>query len=81
MEKIKDLIERYRIKAKIFLDENIKAFIITSNSNWNYCDILFVSDNSIYIQHFAGKRIMQKERIFYTDIIKFEEYKEKEDGR
>ena len=76
MEMVKDKVERYREKAQIFLDEDIRAFIITENGDWNYCDIVLVTDKYVYVEHFAGNRNGTKDRIFFIDILKFDEYKE-----
>lgn len=76
METVKDKVERYRLKAEIFLDENIPAFIITINGDWNFCSIQKVNKHSIEVSHFAGKREGQTQRIIFIDIIQFDEYQE-----
>lgn len=76
---IQDKIERLRAKADIFLKDNLKAFIIDTAENYYFCYIVFVGHNSIYVQHFDGKKKGENERIFYPDIIRFDEYKEKEE--
>jgi len=72
------MIKRFKEKAQIFLDEDIRAFIITSDGDWNYCDIIVVGEKFCYVEHFGGHKIGTKQRIFYVDIIKFDEFKEKE---
>ena len=79
MVKIKDMEERFKAKAEIFLRNNIKAFIVDVFDNYYFCEILFVDDDSIHVQHFTGKKQSEKERIFYPDIIRFEEYKNEGD--
>lgn len=74
MVKTKELVERFKEKADIFLDEDIRAFIVTVNGDWHYCDVILVTDKYIYVKHFSGKKAGQKERIFFVDILKFEEY-------
>ena len=78
METVKDKIERLKGKAEIFLKNNTKAFIVDTIDNYYFCDILLVGEDYLYVQHFTGKKKGEKERIVWFDIIKFEEYQEKE---
>ena len=73
-ESIKKEIERYKIKAELFLKDNIKAFIKDTSDNYYFCHIIFAGEDCIHVQHFKGKKKLEKERIFYVDIIKFVEY-------
>lgn len=75
MVNVKDMAERMKAKAEIFLNNNLKAFIVDVYDNYYFCEILFIGEDSIHVQHFTGKKKFEKERIFYPDIIKFEEYK------
>ena len=75
---MKERIERIKAKAEIFLKDNIKTFIVDTSDNYYFCYILLVGDNSIHVQHFTGKKMYEKVRIFYPDILKLEEYKENE---
>jgi len=77
---LRDKIERFKIKAEGFLKDNIKAFIVDINDTYYFCDILFVGDTYLIIQNFKGIRKYEKERLFWADIVKFEEYKEKGEG-
>jgi len=77
-ENIKDKIERFKAKAEIFLKNNTKAFIVDLNDNYYFCDILLIGEDYLYVQHFTGKKKCEKERILWYDIIKFEEYEERE---
>lgn len=76
---LRQTIERFKIKAEDFLNNNIKAFIIDTNNTYYFCNIVFVGDEGVYVQNFKGVREGQKERIFWADIIKFKGYKNKED--
>ena len=76
---IKEKVERLRAKAEIFLADNLKAFIIDTSDNYYFCEIIFVGENCIHVQHFTGKKKFEKDRIFYPDIIKFEEYEKREE--
>lgn len=76
---IRKTIERFKIKAEDFLNNNIRAFIIDVHDTYYFCDIILVGDEGIYIQNFKGFREGEKQRIFWADIVKFEEYKDKEE--
>lgn len=76
---IRETIERFKIKAEDFLNNNIRAFIIDVNDTYYFCDIVLVGDEGVYIQNFKGVREGEKQRIFWADIVKFEGYKEKEE--
>jgi hypothetical protein len=72
---IRNNIERFKIKAEGFLKDNIKAFIVDINNSYHFCNITQVNSNDLYILNFAGKKINEEEKLFWADIIKFEEYK------
>ena len=77
MLKVKDMDERMKAKAEIFLKNSIKAFIVDVYDNYYFCDILLVGEDYLYVKHFTGKKKGEKERIVWFDIIKFEEYQER----
>jgi len=79
MEKVKDKVERFKGKAEIFLKNNTRAFIVDTANDYYFCYILIIGEDYLYIQHFTGKKKLEKERILWFDIIKFEEYEEKND--
>ena len=79
MEKIKEMIERYKVKAELFLENDIKAYIVDLSGNYYFCEMLFVGDNAILVLNFAGHRKGENTRIYYTDIIKFEEYRKEDE--
>jgi hypothetical protein len=78
MENAKEMVERFKGKAEVFLKNNTPAFIIDTANNYYFCHILVVGEDYLYIQHFTGKKKSEKERILWYDIIKFEEYEEME---
>jgi|6_EtaG_2_1085325.scaffolds.fasta_scaffold03328_9 hypothetical protein len=80
-ENLKQKIERFKAKAKIFLAENLKTFIEDINGDYYFCKILKVNDNYFVVKSFAGKRMREMDRIFFVDIIRFEEYEELEEGK
>ena len=75
---IRDKIDRFRIKAEEFLEENIKVFIRDTKDNYYFCDILFVGQNYLLVQDFKGSRKAEKSRIWWADVIQLEPYKKKE---
>ncbi len=77
INELRDKIERFKIKAENFLNNNIKAFIIDANNTYYFCDIIFVGEEGVHIRNFKGPRKHEKERIFWEDVNKFEEYKER----
>lgn len=76
---IREKIERFKIKAEDFLKTNTRAFIIDVNNTYYFCDIIVVGEEGVYVQNFKGPREMEKERIFWADIVKFEGYRDKEE--
>lgn len=75
---IKDKVERFKAKADIFLVKDIKAFIVDSENNYYFCDLVFSGDVYIEVIGFAGRRNGQRDKIFFVDILRFEEYEELE---
>lgn len=75
---LREKIERWKIKAEGFLKNNTKAFIVDLNDTYYFCHIVFVGEDCIHVQHFEGSKKFEKERIYWADVIKFEEYKERE---
>ena len=74
---LRTMVERIKIKAEGFSKNNIKAFIEDIKNNYYFCNIISIDDISVYIENFSGIREGEKERLFFVDIIKFEEYKER----
>ena len=75
-DNIKEVIERHKEKAKIFLDNNIRAFIENIQGDYFFCDILSISDDYIIVKGFAGRRKFEEDKIYFVDIKRLEEYKE-----
>lgn len=80
METAKEMVERFKGKAEVFLKNNTPVFIIDTADNYYFCDILLIGEDYLYIQHFTGKKKGEKERIVWFDILKFEEYKDEVKG-
>lgn len=76
---IRETIERWKIKAEIFLNNNIKAFIVDIYDSWYSCDIIFVGDVFLVIRNFDGEDIGKEKKLYWTDVMRFEEWKGKEE--
>jgi len=72
---IQEKIARWKDKAEVFLENNIKCFIKTLDSGFYSGDILFVGENSLTIYDTVRK---QNFRLYWLDMVLFEEFKEKE---
>ena len=75
METIQEQIERNKVKAKMFLADGTKAFIIDIRNTYYFCHIISVDERSIHVKNFKGGKV-ESEKILFVDIIKFEEYRE-----
>lgn len=78
---IKDKVERTKVKAKIFLEKNIKTFIVDIDNNYYFCDLKSIEEDFLIVIGFAGRRKFETDKIFFIDIIRFEEYEELEEGK
>jgi len=74
---IKTKIERWKALAELFLENNIKCFIKILDGGYHSANILFIGENYLTIYDFIKK---ENFRIYWLDIILFEEYSEKEIG-
>ena len=77
-EKVKDKVERLKVKAELFLENNIRAFIKTIQNDYYFCDILVVGDLYLFVVDFDGKRKGEKSRLIWSDISEIYEYVERE---
>ena len=75
---LQEKIERWKDKAELFIENNIQCFIKTLDGAYYSSDILFVGENWVYVYDFVKK---DKYRIFWLDVILFEEFKNKEEGK
>jgi len=70
-------IQELRERAKLFLDNNLKAFIIDNKENYYFCYIKDVNDVLIRVNSFAGKRAGQNDELLLFDIKEIKLYKDK----
>jgi hypothetical protein len=76
---IREIIERFKIKAESFLKNNTKVFLKDIFDNIHFCYIKTLFSDWIIIQDFEGKRKYEITRIYWPDIKLMEEYKEREE--
>jgi len=76
METAKDKIERLKLKAELFLKEDIKAFVKDIYDNYFFCEIFWTQKDWITVKSFKGKREGEKTRILWIDIEDIKEYRE-----
>lgn len=71
--------ERFKIKAERFLINNKRVFIVDVYDNFYSCYIIFVGDESLTVENFAGKLEGIKSYLFWEDIKDIVEFKGKGD--
>lgn len=76
-EELRNKIERNKIKAERFKKNNQRAFIIDMDDTYYFCYIIFVGEEGIHLENFEGVRKGEKSRIFWEDILRIKEYKER----
>jgi len=72
---IKIKIERWKDKAEYFLQNDIRCFIKTLDGGFYSADILTVGDSFILVEDFIKNR---KVKIYWFDVLFFDEYKSEE---
>lgn len=75
-ESIPQTIERYKIRANVFLKNNVRAFIIDELDNYYFCEILKVEEDFISVRNFKGRKEGRIETVYFIDINKLVEYKD-----
>lgn len=75
-ETVLEKIERYKLRADLFLKEKTKAFIIDARDDWHFCYITNINENNIEVAEFTGKLAGRNNVINWIDILKFEEFRE-----
>ncbi len=77
VEGIKEKIERFILKAELFLKNDTRIFIIDVKDNYYWADLLFVGEDTVRFQCFSGKLTGEKITLLWVDVVKFEEYKDR----
>lgn len=78
MDKVKDNMERHKVKAKIFLDSGEKAFMKNFDNDLFFCTIIKVEEDYMIVDCFAGHRKGTTPKIYFVDVDVFNEYEELE---
>jgi len=71
----KEKIKRVKEKAKIFLKNNIKAFVKDIYKNYYFCEIKEIKKDWVILKDFKGNRNFENTRVFWIDIVKLVEYR------
>ena len=74
---LRGMIERWKIKAEVFLKNNIKVFLIDIHDTYYWCDLIRVEEDTVIVLAFEGEYAGIEKKLFWVDVKKFEEYKEK----
>ena len=76
--KLHDKIERFKVKAEIFIKEKTRAFIVDTNNTYHFCYInKIVDEQRILITPFKGINCNIPENMLWVDVIVFDRYKER----
>ena len=73
---MENITEHMKEKARLFLKNDIRAFIKDIFDNYHFCEIKEVHEDWIIIEHFKGNRDGESIRLFLIDIKLIEEYME-----
>jgi len=77
---VAESIERLKLKAQVFLDENKKAFVKDIYDNWFSCYLQKSDDPSkLKVKNFTGHRFEEGkifEDIYWADVVDIKDFKE-----
>jgi hypothetical protein len=78
MDNIMDKIERWKLLADVFVDNNTRVFLKKINGDFHFCIIILNGENAIEVENFAPEqRVGKRERIYWFEVEQFEEYEDK----
>lgn len=77
-EELREMLERWKIKAEFFLKNDTRVFLVDMKDTYYWCDLVFVGEDTITVLPFEGIYKGIKKTLLWADVVKFEEYKEKE---
>lgn len=75
---LREMIERWQIRAEIFLKNDTRVFLVDTNDTYYWADLIFVGEDTVTVLPFDGEYKGIKKTLLWVDVMKFEEYKEKE---
>jgi hypothetical protein len=73
---IKEKMERMKVLAELWSNEDKKVFIKDVSDNWYFANILVVGEDTILVNCFSPKDRIGHQRIYWANIVKMEEYRE-----
>lgn len=80
MDNIKEKIERWKLLADLFINNNTNAFIKEINGDFHFCLIILNGEDCVEVENFAPEqRAGKRERIYWLNIEEFDEYKKREE--
>jgi len=79
MVNIREMVERFKVKSEYFFKSSEQVFIIDVDRNYYWCDILSIEENYIQVLNFKGKRKSEKSKIYWSDIIRLDKYRNQEE--
>ena len=75
---LKEKIERLKAKSELFFSNKTKVFIVDTESNYYFCELILLEENYINFKCFTGKREGESFKKLWLDILDIDEYKEEE---
>ena len=76
---MRDKIERIKIKAERLDKEEKRIFIIDINNSYIFADILIIGETNLMVKAFKGNYYDENHQIAWEDILRLEEYKERQE--
>ena len=76
-QELREMLERWKIKAEIFLKNDTRVFLVDTNDTYYWADLVYVGEDTVTVLPFEGEYKGIKKKLFWADVKKFEEYKEK----
>lgn len=76
-QELREMLERWKIKAEIFLKNNTRVFLVDTHDTYYWADLIYVGEDTITLLPFDGEYKGTKKTLLWVDVIKFEEYQER----
>lgn len=74
---LRQKIERWMMKAEIFLKNNTKVFIVDIDDHYYWANLLSIGEEKLEFKSFSGQLKGERKTLWWADVVKFEEYKER----
>ena len=76
-EELRERIERWRLLGEVLLKNNTRVFLVDTNDTYYWCDLIYVGEDTVTVLPFDGEYKGIKKKLYWVQVAKFEEYKEK----